>query len=285
MRVAISNIAWPIEDDSAVANMLARQGVQAIEVAPTKIWPAPLEASGADVKKYRQEWGRRGIRIVAAQALLFGKPELTVFDDDPTRRRTLDYLDFIIGLCADLGAESLVFGSPKNRRIEGLAADVVERIAVDFFGRLGEKAASRGTAIVMEANPSEYGADFLTRACEAVSLVRKVNHPGFRLHLDSACMTLSGDAVDEVVGEGAPWLHHFHVSEPQLAAIGTGGVEHEKFARALNTAAYDRWCSVEMRMVEPFTIGGLEAAIKVANKTYTGRTSGQEPVPQKRNVG
>ena len=48
---------------------------------------------------------------------------------------------------------------------------------------------------MMEANPPEYGADFVTRAAEAIELVKAVNHPGFRLHLDTGCMTLANDPV------------------------------------------------------------------------------------------
>ncbi len=272
MRLAISNIAWPVERDAAVAVVLERQGVREIEIAPTKIWPAPLEASQTEVTEYRKTWESRGMRIVAAQALLFGQPELTVFTHHAARRQTLAYLDGMIGLCADLGAEALVFGSPRNRRSNGLAADVVEKIAVDFFGVLGEIASRRGTAVVLEANPQQYGADFVTRAAEAISLVKKVNNSGFRLHLDTGCMTLSDDSVDEVLTEGAAWLHHFHVSEPYLAPVGKGGADHKKYARSLKTVGYDRWCSLEMKMVEPFNLEDLEEAIKLA-KSYYGSSA------------
>jgi D-psicose/D-tagatose/L-ribulose 3-epimerase len=268
MKLAISNIAWAVEQDALVAAMLERQGVRAIEIAPTKIWPNPLEVSPAEVSAYRRTWEIRGMRIVAAQSLLFGRPELIIFSDETTRRRTLAYLEAMIGLCADLGAEALVFGSPRNRRCNELAADLVEKIAVDFFGALGESAFRRGTAVVMEANPQQYGADFVTRAAEAISLVQKVNNFGFRLHLDTACMTLADDPIDESLTAGAAWLHHFHVSEPSLAPIGTGEVDHPKFAQALKAVGYDRWCSIEMKLVEPFQVEDLEHAITVAKRYY-----------------
>mgnify|MGYP001454059613 CR=1 FL=1 len=268
MNLAISNIAWPVEQDAAVAALLEREGVRAIEIAPTKLWPAPLEASAAEVSAYRRSWESRGMRIVAAQSLLFGQPDLTIFADEATRARTLSYLDAIVKLCADLGAEALVFGSPKNRRRDGLAADLAAPIAVDFFGRLGELATRHGTTVVMEANPPQYGADFVTRAAEALTLVEQVNCFGFQLHLDTACMTLAEDAVEEVITAGAARLHHFHVSEPNLAPIGHGGVDHALFARTLRSVGYDRWCSLEMRMVEPFAVADLEAAVRFAKRYY-----------------
>jgi len=268
MNLAISNIAWPVEQDAAVASLLEREGVRAIEIAPTKLWPAPLEASAAEVSAYRRSWESRGMRIVAAQSLLFGQPELTIFADEGTRARTLTYLEAIIGLCADLGAESLVFGSPKNRRRDGLADDLAARIATEFFSRLGEIAMRHGTTVVMEANPPQYGADFVTRAAEALALVEQVNSSGFQLHLDTACMTLAEDAVEEVISAGAARLHHFHVSEPNLAPIGHGSVDHALFARALRSVGYDRWCSLEMRMIEPFAVADLQNSIQAMKKYY-----------------
>jgi len=269
MKLALSNIAWPVEQDTDVAAMLLRHGVTEIEIAPTKIWPAPLEASPAEVSAYRRSWEDRGMRIVAAQALLFGQPELAIFRDEATRRRTLDYLDSIVHLCADLGAEALVFGSPKNRFVGGLDANEIERIAGEFFGALGDIAERHGTAVVMEANPPQYGADFVTRAAEAVELVRRVDRPGFRLHLDTACMTLADDRFDEVLAAGRGYLHHFHVSEPFLAPIGTGKVDHARFARALRACGYNRWCSIEMKMVEPFQVADLERAVAATKQYYS----------------
>jgi len=39
MKLAVSNIAWPREQDAAVADLLREHGVRGIEVAPTKVWP------------------------------------------------------------------------------------------------------------------------------------------------------------------------------------------------------------------------------------------------------
>lgn len=268
MKLAVSNIAWPADHDIEVADLLQSSVVEGIEVAPTRIWPAPLDASPSEVKAHRGWWEERGLPIIAAQALLFGQPELTVFESGEIRRRTIAYLEGIIEVCADLGAKVLVFGSPKNRRVGALSSETVEGIAVDFFGRLGEAASRAGAALVMEANPPAYGADYITSASAALDLVRKVNHPGFRLHLDSGCMTMSRDPVEEILGGAADVLSHFHISEPHLAPIGEGGVDHEFFGRLLNGSAYDRWVSIEMRLTEPFNIGDIERAVSTAEAAY-----------------
>lgn len=110
MKLAVSNIAWPVERDADVAALLTAMQVQGIEVAPTKIWPDPLAVTDAALDAYRKSWNDRGIEIVAAQALLFGKPELTLFDDSNIRTKTSAYLRKIIRLCGRLGCGALVFG-------------------------------------------------------------------------------------------------------------------------------------------------------------------------------
>ena len=270
MKLAISNIAWPLSADAAVADALGELGVRGIEIAPTKVWPSPLEASDAALDAYRRFWEARGISIIAAQALLFGHPELTLFEDAATRERTFTYLAGIVRVCARLGAKALVFGSPKNRRIGSRAVMDVTPEAIDFFGRLAAVAASHETCVVLEANPPEYGADFITDAGQAAGLVMTVNHPGFRLHLDSACMTLAGDDPREVIPAAAPLLAHFHASEPQLAALGTGGIDHARFAAPLAAIDYRGWVSIEMRQPEPFDVTQIERAVRLAQGVYGG---------------
>jgi sugar phosphate isomerase/epimerase len=271
MKLAVSNIAWPKEQDVAVADVLRELGVAGIEVAPTKVWPQPLDATDAEIDDYRRFWNDRGFQVVAAQALLFGRPELTLFESAETARKTLDYLRGVVRLCARLGAGALVFGSPKNRRVGNGSPHKARLAAVEFFQKLGEIAAAAGTAVVMEANPPEYGADFVTRAGEAVELVKAVNHPGFRLHLDTGCMTLANDPVGATLDAGFPLMRHFHASEPNLDPPGSSGkVDHPAFAAELRRRGYSHWVSLEMREPKPFTPGGLADAVRWVKRAYTG---------------
>lgn len=270
MKLAVSNIAWPREQDDAVATVLNDLGIAAIEIAPTKLFPQPLAANDAELDAARQFWSKRGIAIVAAQALLFGKPELTLFESAATRHATLDYLSGIVRLCARLGAGALVFGSPKNRRVGSLPKEEADGIAVALFTQLGEIAAKAGTCVVLEANPPVYGADFITTAAEAIELVERVNHPGFRLHLDTGCMTIAGDPIRETLERGRPFLRHFHVSAPNLdPPIASDRVDHSAYTAELRHIGYSGWVSLEMREVQPFTLGAFTESLQWITRQYT----------------
>jgi sugar phosphate isomerase/epimerase len=269
MRLAISNIAWPRGEDEVVAAALVRHGVTAIEVAPTKLWPDLLAITDAEVNSVRRFWADRGIAIIAAQSLLFGRPDLLLFDSGEVRARAFNYLAHVVRICARLGAAALVFGSPKNRRVERTPPEIARDIAIDFFGQLGEVAEAAGTTVVLEANPPQYGADFIVRAAEAIALVRAVNHPGFRLHLDTACMHLAGDEIRQTLDDGFAYLGHFHVSEPNLGFPGSSSrVNHAAFVLELSRRGYDGWMSLEMREPAEFSIDAIASAMRWLTDRY-----------------
>lgn len=272
MRLAISNIAWPAGADDEAATLLHAHGVEGVELALTKIWSEPLAASAAEVLAYRQGWERRGLRIVALQALLFGKPQMTLFDSEAVRRQTLDYLTGIIERAAWLGATALVFGSPKNRRRGTRTPPQAWAVAVPFFRELGRIAHRHGVYFCIEPNPAEYGCDFVTAVAEGIELVDAVAERGFGLHLDTGGMALAGDAAAASIVAAGERCRHFHISEPYLAEVGGGPATHSECAAALRARDYRGWVSIEMSEAkEPAAWrAAMERALAFARENYSG---------------
>jgi sugar phosphate isomerase/epimerase len=267
LKLAISNIAWRPAEDAAVAALLNELGVAAIEVAPTVVWPRPLEVSVTEATAYRSWWEHRGIQIVALQSLLFGRPDLTVFGAAPLRAATLDYLRGISRLANWLGAVPLVFGSPGNRKAGELPLPERERMALEFFRSAGGASLEAGTVLCLEPNPREYGCDFVNTVEEARALVDAVGSGGFQLHLDAGAMTLAGDSPATVASGRPP--RHYHISEPYLRPIGSNGVDHASFGAALRRIDYRGWCSIEMRApAEGPTLEELRRALRFAAESY-----------------
>ncbi|GAA4355552.1 sugar phosphate isomerase/epimerase family protein [Angustibacter luteus] len=269
MALAVSNIAWEAAEEPIVAAELARLGVQAVEVAPTKVFADPLRVSDAEVAGYRQFWADHGVRVVAFQSMLFGHPELTVFDGAQTRAATTAHLVGFLDLAERLDAGVLVFGSPRNRRVpDAMTAEQVDDIAVAFFSDLGREAAERGVLLCIEPNPPAYDCNFVTTAGEGAALVAAVDSPGFGLHLDAAGMTLAGDDVHAAI-TAAPGLRHFHVSAPQLGEPEEDVVDHASAARALGEVGYAHHVSIEMRSVPGGdTVDRVARAVGLARRHY-----------------
>lgn len=120
MRLAISNIAWDTPEDEAVAQLLRRHGIDAIDVAPSKYFPDPVQACPQGIARLRKWWAERGIEITGVQSLLFGAQGLNIFGPIDLQDAMLKHLAAVCRIGARLRARRLVFGSPKNRDRSGL---------------------------------------------------------------------------------------------------------------------------------------------------------------------
>jgi D-psicose/D-tagatose/L-ribulose 3-epimerase len=269
MRIAISNIAWHPSEEEPAAALLAAHGIQGLEVAPTKVWAKPTEVDSGQIDAFQYSWMRRGISLVGMQALLFGKPELQLFGEEECRRATIEYLTGIIRLAGRLGTTALVFGSPKNRMRGAMSATTATDIAIEFFNELGDVAGDNGVQLCIEPNPSAYGCDFVQTGAEGLELVQRIDHRAVRLHLDAGILTMNQEDIDHVLEDSIPYLAHFHISEPQLGVIGSGGVDHARIAGRLRKLGYRNWVSIEMRdgWTSPNTLA-ISEALDYVTHTY-----------------
>jgi len=269
MKIAISNIAWNVQEDADVLKLLKKYLIQGAEIAPTKIWENPTKESTRSINKYRKYWGKNGISIPSTQSILFGHPELSIFGDITTRDATLIYLEKMVRVSAELGAEAIVFGSPKNRNRINLNKIQAFNAASDFFLKIADISKEYNVYFCIEPNPIEYGTNFINNTRDAIELVKSVNHPNFRLHLDSGVMFVNGENVEKAITDGFPYLRHFHISEKNLMPVGKKRRSHKKIADILRKLNYKHWVSIEMRGKESISnIGIVEEALKFASAIY-----------------
>lgn len=248
MKLAVSSIAWTNEEEAEIAELLKELGVKYVEVAPTKLWGEPVEASGDEVQKYVEWWKKYDIEIVAFQSMLFAHPDYKIFESEENREITKTYLQDFTGLAGKMGAQRMVFGSPKNRQKGELSGDEAQSIAIKFFREIAETAQQNNTVFCVEPNAPQYNCDFVTTAQEGIELVKMVDHPGFGLHLDIACMTLAGDDVTKSIKAGAHYIKHFHISAPMLEQVeDRDDVDYRGSAQALKDIGYEGCISIEMR--------------------------------------
>lgn len=273
MRIGISNIAWDASEDAEVAELLQRHAIDAIDVAPTKYFAAPADASESEVQAVRQWWSERGIEITGMQSLLFGTQGLNVFGPTEVQAAMLAHLHSVCRVGAALGATRLVFGSPRNRDRSGLIDAQAEIIAVDFFRRLGDIAAQAGVLVCLEPNPEQYGANFMTTAAETARVVRHVAHPAIAMQFDTGALAMSREIAGAVLREHAVLVGHVHLSEPELLPLGDGVTDHAGVAAALGQALPSQVLTIEMlATAQESHLSSIERALACAVRHYR-RTS------------
>lgn len=256
MKLAFSNIAWTPHDDPDVLALLREHGIAGIEVAPTRVWRNWEGATPAAAHAYRSRLHSVGFDVPALQAVLFGRPEARLFHREG-EVAFVSHLTHVAELAGALGADAVVLGAPRHRDRGSLAMEeAFDRAAEVLFG-LAETFFARGTCLCIEPNPRRYACNFIVNASEGAELVRRVNHPGFGLHLDAAAMFLEGDDPAHLWPEVGSLVRHFHLSEPDLGDFCNPQVPHRANLDFLKSTSYAGWCSVEMREPTlPLTVAG-----------------------------
>lgn len=266
MKLSISNIAWTDETDAEVLSLLAAEGVSAIEVAPTRIW-ANWEISPEAGDRYRQTLQSQGLVCSSLQAILFKQPDLKVFGTPEQRAALVAHLKQVADLAAALGAKPLVFGAPKNRDRGDLDEKTALHQAIDVFAEIGDYCAQKGVCLCLEPNPTDYGCNFITNSQQGAELVRLVNSPGFRLHLDAAGMYLAGEDLPQAIEAAEDVLAHFHISEPNLGSFAEPKVDHSAITHTLKTIGWSNWVTIEMRATEQ-PVDSVKQALETVRNIY-----------------
>lgn len=253
MIFAASNIAWRPEERHEAYAAMAELGFSGLEIAPGMFFHDSVDAfnpSPADLRRALGEVASEGLRLVSMQSILFAVEGAEVFGDHSAQDRFRNGMQQAIDLAGRCGIPNLVFGSPAQRRIPaGRAPGEAVAEAVDTFRSIGERAATSGVVIAIEANPAVYGTNFLNTLNEAVDFVLEVSHPAIRLVLDLGAQAMNGEA--SVTAARVPdiirLLNHVHVSEARLAPAPADPEGLAQILAALSSASYDGAVSIEMK--------------------------------------
>lgn len=270
MKPACSNIALPAYDHLEYLPFLAEIGFQGLEVALSRVWGEAEKVTFGMVEAYRHAVERAGLRVLGLHSLTFHAPELMLFKDADARNKLLEYLIGKAQICADLGGYSLVFGSPQSRRRGGIAIGEAIHIAGDFFSTLAVRTEQLNIAFCLEPlSPSE--TDFVDSASYAIDLVRKIDHPNFRVQLDAKSLVASSEDNETLFEAARPLLVHFHANDPGLVVLdSTRQVNHCRLGKLLRGINYEGYVSLEQRMLnEVNPLDSLMQSRVVMKKWYS----------------
>jgi len=229
-----------------ICDFVREVGYDGIEVAPFTLGERAEAVSPAMRSELRNTAEQRGLRIVGLHWLLIKPPGLHITHPDaPIRAATAAYFGELVKLCADLGGQVLVIGSPKQRTLlPGVSRQQAMQWSCEVFRAALPLAEQRGVTLAIEPlTPKE--TDFIVTAAEGIALVELIAHPNFRLHLDVKAMSSEAQPIPRIIRASARHLAHFHVNDPNLLGPGMGEVKYEPIVAALREVGYDGWLSVE----------------------------------------
>jgi sugar phosphate isomerase/epimerase len=246
MRFAICNELfekWPFD---RVCDVTREIGYTGLEVAPFTLAPRAEQVTADHRRQLRAAAEQRGLQILGLHWLLVGPSGLYMTHPvAAVRQATSAYFRELINLCADLGGNVLIIGSPKQRNLlPGVSREQAMGFARDVFGPCLDPAASRRVTLAFEPlGPAE--TNFIQTVGEAIELIEQLNHPAFRLNIDVKAMSSESKPIPDVIRQAAPYIAHMQVNDPNLKGPGMGDVKYEPIIAALREIGYDGWLSVE----------------------------------------
>jgi D-psicose/D-tagatose/L-ribulose 3-epimerase len=249
MRIALCNevlAGMPLERQCEYA---ARLGYDGLEIAPFTLSDAPEQITTAEAARIRRVVEASGLVVTGLHWLLVKPDGLSLTDPDAAlRKRTLDVMSHLIGLCAELGGSVLVHGSPKQRQIAPgeTHATALARLR-DALAQAAFTAARAGVVYCIEPL-SQRETSLVNTVAEAAELVRSIDHPNFKTMIDcSAAGQAEADSVPDLIDRWLPTglIAHLQVNDPNRRGPGQGEMKFAPILTALKRQNYAGTIAVE----------------------------------------
>jgi len=155
------------------------------------------------------------------------------------------------------GIKTIVFGSGGSRAIpEGFSREEAEKQFIDICKKIAFVAKKYNIVISLEPLNSKE-CNFINSVSEAGEIVKKVDHPNFRLLADIYHMLMENEGPESIVKYGK-YLYHVHIAEKEgRSAPGTHGEDFTPYFLALNKVGYKGRISIECRWDDLETQSGM----------------------------
>jgi sugar phosphate isomerase/epimerase len=259
IKLGICNELFEGWDFERVCRAVKDLGYDGLEIAPFTLTPRIDELSASRRRELKAMVEDAGLETIGLHWLLARTEGLYLTSRDPAvRRATARYLWSLAEATRDLGGSLMVLGSPKQRDLlPGVTYDQAVDYAIEVFDQVLPALDSTDVDLCLEPlAPND--TKFINTCAQAMELIRRVDHPHLRLHLDvKAQSSETGETVPDLIRRYGSQAGHFHAQDVNLRGPGMGAVDFGPILKALVESGYDRWVSVE---VFDFSHGAEETA-------------------------
>lgn len=212
-------------DFTQQCDLAAALGFDGLEVAPFTLTDDPRKLDERDLVGLRRAADDAGVRITSLHWLLTAPEGLSITTADARiRDDTLEVMRVLVEVCAALGGEVLVHGSPRQRELSAEDPEGDAARGREAFAQVAKVAEDAGVTYCIEPlSPQETA--FVTSVAEAEAIVREVGNLALRTMLDARAARLGEREPVETVlrrGLGAGTIAHVHFNDTNRRGPGQG---------------------------------------------------------------
>lgn len=238
----------PFDRQCALAAGLGYQGLEiALFTFGDDAWRMPTSKRN----EIRRVCRDAGLQVSGLHWLLAAPQGLSITTADrAVWRKSVEVLNASIEICAELGGDYLVHGSPGQRRVGGPSdagrADEAWTIAA-------EHARKAGVTYCLEplAAPD---CNYVNTLAEASAVVQRIGNPAFKSMIDTlAAGTMEVEPVADLIRRWMPsgMVAHVQLNDRNRKGPGQGDDKFAPMLSALRETGYGGWVAMEPFVYEP----------------------------------
>jgi D-psicose/D-tagatose/L-ribulose 3-epimerase len=248
MRIALCNEVIGELDFVRQCALAATLGYDGLEIAPMTLAEDPTRLSAARIAELRRAADAAGIAIAGLHYLMRAPAGLSITTADAARRRrSIEVMRALCGLCAELGGKIMVHGSPDQRLLDASDEDDGRKRGIECFAAVADAAESAGVTYCIEPLARNQTA-FVNTVAEAAAIVEAIGNPALRTMIDcSAAAQSEAEPVDALVRRWLPsgLIAHMHFNDPNRRGPGEGELAFGPILGALRERGYGGNAAIE----------------------------------------
>jgi D-psicose/D-tagatose/L-ribulose 3-epimerase len=233
----------------AQCRYVASLGYVGLEVAPFTLCDDPQDLTIEQARAFKHIAQSHGLQITGLHWLLVKPEGLSITSTDlGIQQHTRSFIHHLCAICAAMGGQYLVHGSPKQRLIEGgqSYADALS-LATQFFAQAAQSAEEFGVTYCIEPLSADQ-TPLINTVEQAISVVKEINHPALKTMLDTSSAGLAeavpiADLIDQFFPSGH--IAHVQLNDPNRRGPGQGDMEFGPILRALKRNNYQGAIAIE----------------------------------------
>ena len=200
-----------------------------------------------DAESIRRSLDANGLRLAGlCSGHVFGDDGLGLVGPDPQIcQQAMQRLERFVDFAAVFGTGTLVnIGRSRGPGFARDRAGTLEQMAA-AFRELAEYAAPRGVRLVLEPI-NVLQASYIHTSQDGIEMVQRVDHPNFRLMLDTYHMNIEDVDIYASIRQAAPYLSFIHFADNNRHWPGSAHLDFEKVIAVLGEIGYTGFASLEI---------------------------------------